>query len=144
MVVILEHINLVLPLKIIGQITIMLEYIQTCIVWLHGAILKHGKVISLLNIVKPDFQYNISFIRNKQVKCLAVAKIVRSQIACNLKSYIVLQDLYSKKYQFQHKGQEMQKLKNRKSKINRSKMKKSKNQKVKIIKFKINQEVLNQ
>ena len=50
-------------MKAIRQAAILLKCVQFYIVWLHRAILKHDKMLDLLQ--KLDSQYNTSFIGSR-------------------------------------------------------------------------------
>lgn len=82
-----ERINLVKPINAIGQIAIMIERIQPCIVLPHRATMKRSGMIGIIDTARPDSQYNIGLIRNRWVKCLAVAEETRSWTALWKKLY---------------------------------------------------------
>ena len=49
--VVLEYVNLVLLIKAIGLVVIILERVQPCIVWPHGATLKYDEVLDLKKVL---------------------------------------------------------------------------------------------
>lgn len=113
--VVLERVKPVLPMKAIRQMTIMLKHIQLCIVWPHGATLKRGEVISFLE--KPDFWCNISFNGNGLVECLTVSKLAKSWAACKTQEVTLPQRAYVFKNVGSSKEAERCKYWSRRSKI---------------------------
>lgn len=62
---------------------IMLKFLQSQIIQLNKVILKHGKLFGLLELARPNFQLNISLIKDRWVEYLAITETAKFGTTCN-------------------------------------------------------------